>query len=184
VSLRKVAIIGHPTLRRKAQNVPEAKINSPKIQALINDLVETMREDNGVGLAAPQIYEPLRIFCAECQDNQCYPDKEKFDLLIFINPRITKLSPEKELDWEGCLSIPNLHGRVPRAKTVTVEALGRKGKSFTINARGFLARVIQHELDHLNGILFPERMEDFTTLTNLVEFNRYWYPQFPKPTPV
>jgi peptide deformylase len=184
MSLKKVAIIGHPILRKKAQNVPEAEINSPKIQALINDLVETMKEDNGVGLAAPQIYEPLRIFCAGCQDNQGYPDKERFALMIFVNPRIIKSSPEKELDWEGCLSIPNLRGRVPRAKTLTVEAFGPKGKAFTINAKGFLARVIQHELDHLNGILFPDQMEDFTTLTNLVEFNRYWYPQLSKPTPV
>lgn len=176
--------MGHPILRKKTQKVPEVKINSSKIQALLDDLIETMREDEGVGLAAPQIYELLRIFCVECQDNQRYPDKEKFDLMIFVNPKIIKSSPAKELDWEGCLSLPNLRGRVPRATTVTVEALGRQGKPFTINAKGFLARVIQHEFDHLNGVLFPDRMEDFTTLTDLVEFNRHWYPQFPKPTSI
>lgn len=182
MAIRKIAEIGHPLLKQKASPVPESEIASPKIQTLIDDLIATLRENDGVGLAAPQVYEPLRLVCVESQNNPRYPDKESFPLMILINPQITKHSSEKELDWEGCLSIPNLRGQVPRAARITVSALGRTGEPLTIKPDGFLARVIQHEYDHLEGVLFLDRMRGLSTLTNLTDWQRYWYPRYPKPS--
>jgi peptide deformylase len=180
MTLRKIAGLGHPVLRQKANKVPAAEINSPRIQDLIEDMITTMREHEGVGLAAPQVYEPLRIFAVESKGNGRYPDRDAFDLIVFINPEILKQSEKKEVDWEGCLSIPDLHGRVPRSSQISVRASDRRGKPFNIEARGFLARAIQHEYDHLEGVLFPDRMSDLSTLTNTFEFKRYWYPRFPE----
>lgn len=179
MTLRKIAEIGHPVLRQKAKTVPGDQITSPEIQNLIFDMIETLRERNGAGLAAPQVYQSGRIVCIEPTDKDA---EKQASPLVLINPKITHRSQEQEYDWEGCLSIPNLWGRVSRYCEITVKALGPQGKPLEIKASGSLARKLQHELDHLNGVLFIDQMANFSTLTNTIEFQRYWYPKFPKPS--
>ena len=177
MSILKVARMGHPVLRTRARAIDPADIRSPHVQQLIDDMFETMREYQGVGLAAPQVHESLRLFVAgfpsdddEGEDNQA----ERFPLTALINPEVTAVGTTVVEDWEGCLSIPDIRGRVPRAREVAVRAYDRQGKRIELRARGFTARVIQHETDHLDGILFFDRMTSFKTLTFLEEFGRYW----------
>src|SRR5258708_7620705 len=148
MAILKIARLGHPVLRRTAMPVPEAEIASPAVRQLIDDMIETMREGDGVGLAAPQVYAPVRIFIVEVKGpNPRYPDQADVPLTVFINPDIVEHSEEQEEDWEGCLSIPDLRGKVPRWKSLKIRALDRAGQNYTIDAAGFFARVIQHELD-------------------------------------
>ena len=174
MSLLKVARLGNPVLRRIAEEIPAAQIASQELQQLMDDMIVTMREYDGVGLAAVQVHEAKQIAVLEVADNPRYPQKPRVPLSILINPKITPLSQETEEDWEGCLSITDLRGRVPRYKTIRVQALGRDGKGLDFVATGFHARVIQHEWDHLNGRVFLDRMADLSTLTYLQEFARYW----------
>ncbi|MBI2502339.1 MAG: peptide deformylase [Candidatus Latescibacteria bacterium] len=172
MAILKVSRMGHPVLRQKTK--PLAPDQIPGVQQLIDDMVETMADYEGVGLAAPQVFQPLRLTVLG------YPDAdpenpEDLPLTVLINPEWVSLSEEKELGYEGCLSIPDIRGQVPRSTRVEVRALDREGKPFSLRAEGFLARVLQHEIDHLDGILFPDRMEDFSTLTFLEEYYRYWH---------
>jgi peptide deformylase len=141
---------------------------------LIDDMVETMKEYDGVGLAAVQVHESRKIAVLEVADNPRYPQKPTVPLTVLVNPEVTPLSQETEEDWEGCLSIPELRGRVVRYKSIRVQARDRSGKELDFVASGFHARVIQHEWDHLNGKVFLDRMRDFSTLTYLQELARYW----------
>ena len=164
-------------LRSRARSLDPAEIRSPAIQKLIDDMFETMREYQGVGLAAPQVHESLRLFVAGFpSDDEEKEEKgaERFPLTAIINPEITPVGSLVVEDWEGCLSIPDIRGRVPRARDITGKAYDRQGKRIEIRARGFTARVIQHETDHLDGILFFDRMTSFNSLTFLDEFGRYW----------
>lgn len=169
--------MGHPVLRARARAVEPADIRSPEFQKLIDDMFETMKEYQGVGLAAPQVHVGLRVFVAGFAPA---PDEDEDDehgrvpLMALINPEITPAGTEQVEDWEGCLSIPEVRGRVPRARQITVRAWDRKGKRIELGAGGFTARVIQHETDHLDGVLFLDRMTSFETLTYLDEFSRYW----------
>ena len=180
MAILKVARMGHPVLRARARAVDPGQIRSPAIQRLIDDMFETMREYQGVGLAAPQIHESLRIFVAgfapspddEAEDEE--DDDHRVPLMALINPEITPTSTDVVEDWEGCLSIPDVRGRVPRALRITVQAYDRRGKRIEVQASGFTARVIQHETDHLDGVLFLDRMKSLGTLTFLDEFGRYW----------
>jgi peptide deformylase len=176
MSILKVARMGHPVLRARARALKPDEIRSPNVQRLIDDMFETMREYQGVGLAAPQVHEGLRLFVAGFapapDDND--EGRERVPLMALINPEITPVGGETVEDWEGCLSIPDIRGRVPRAKAVVVRAFDRHGKRVELGAQGFTARVIQHETDHLDGILFFDRMKSFETLTFLDEFGRYW----------
>ncbi len=174
MSILKVARLGNPVLRRAAGEVPPDRLPAPEIQKLIGDMVETMREHDGVGLAAVQVHEPVQIAVLEVAENPRYPQKPQVPLSVLINPRITPLSDEMEEDWEGCLSIPELRGKVLRYQSIRVQGLDRQGRELDFVARGFHARVIQHEWDHLNGKVFLDRMRDFSTLTYLQEFSRYW----------
>jgi peptide deformylase len=176
MSILKVARMGHPVLRERAQPIDPADIKSPGIQQLIDDMFETMKEYNGVGLAAPQVHEGLRLFVAgfPSKGKDSEDDDSHVPLMVLINPEITPVGTQIEEDWEGCLSIPEVRGRVARPKEIEVKAYDRRGRRFTITARGFTARVIQHETDHLDGVLFLDRMTSFETLTYLDEFNRYW----------
>jgi peptide deformylase len=174
MSILKVARLGHPVLRQGAEAVPLDKVASRPLQKLIDDMIETMKEYDGVGLAAVQIHESRQIAVLEVQDNPRYPKKAPVPLSVLINPRITPLSEEQEEDWEGCLSIPDLRGRVPRYKSVRVQAWDRDGKELEFVASDFHARVIQHEWDHLNGKVFLDRMQGLSTLTYLQELARYW----------
>jgi len=175
MAILKVARMGHPVLRARARAIDPAAISSPRVQQLIDDMFETMHEYQGVGLAAPQVHESVRLFVAgfapEDEDGE---DRARVPVMAVINPEITPLTQETVEDWEGCLSIPDIRGRVPRARQILVRAYDRRGKRLEMKASGFTARVIQHETDHLDGVLFFDRMKSFETLTFLDEFGRYW----------
>ena len=174
MSILKVTRLGHPVLRKVTANVSQKELNSSAMQKFIDDMIETMKEYDGVGLAADQVHESKQIAVLEVADNPRYPNKSNVPLTILVNPSITPLSDEIEDDWEGCLSIPDLRGRVPRYKSIRVQALDRRGKAIDFVADNFHARVIQHEFDHLHGKVYLDRMRDFSTLTFLQEFARYW----------
>ena len=174
MSILKVTRLGHPVLRMVTEKVSAADLKSTATQKLIDDMIITMKEYDGVGLAADQVFEPKQIAVLEVGENPRYPDKPKVPLMVLVNPQVTPLSDETEEDWEGCLSIPDLRGRVPRYQNIHVQALDRKGHKLDFEAHGFHARVIQHEFDHLNGKVYLDRMKDFSTLTFLQEFARYW----------
>ena len=174
MSILKVTRLGHPVLRKVTEDISVKELKTPAMQKFIDDMVETMKDYDGVGLAADQVFTSKQVAVLEVADNPRYPNKAKVPLTVLVNPKITPLSDEMEVDWEGCLSIPDLRGRVPRYKTIRVQALDRHGKKLNFVAHDFHARVIQHEYDHLNGKVYLDRMRDFTTLTFLQEFARYW----------
>jgi len=174
MSILKVARLGNPVLRGTAEEIPLERIRSREFQKFIDDMIETMKEYDGVGLAAVQVHESKQIAVLEVADNPRYPQKPRVPLSVLINPQITPLSQEMEEDWEGCLSITELRGKVPRYRTIRVQARDRNGNGLDFVASGFHARVIQHEWDHLNGKVFLDRMRDLSTLTYLQEFSRYW----------
>ena len=175
MSILKVARMGHPVLRARARAIDVGEIKSSRIQQLIDDMFETMKEYQGVGLAAPQVHASIRLFVAGfAPDHDGEEEEERVPLMTVINPEIAVAGPEMVEDWEGCLSIPDIRGKVPRAHRIVLRAFDRKGKRFEMQASGFTARVIQHETDHLDGVLFFDRMSSFATLTFLEEFSRYW----------
>ena len=172
MSILKVARMGHPVLRAKARPLEKSEIRSVVVQKLIDDMMDTMAEYHGVGLAAPQVHEGLRIFVAALDDGE--EDEEEAAPLALINPEITVVGADLIEDWEGCLSIPDVRGRVPRAREIKVRAYDRNGVRIELSAHDFPARVIQHETDHLDGVLFFDRMRTFESLTFLDEYSRYW----------
>ena len=174
MSILKVAHMGHPVLRGKARAVERADIKGPSVQRLIDDMIETMTEYHGVGLAAPQVHEGLRLFVAELDADADTDEKEHRDPIAIINPEIVPIGSDVVEDWEGCLSIPDIRGRVPRAREITVRAYDRRGDRIELHAHDFPARVMQHEADHLDGILFFDRMRSLESLTFLTEYARYW----------
>jgi peptide deformylase len=174
VAILKVARLGHPVLRRVAEPVPRAEIARPQTQCLIDDMIETMHEYVGVGLAAPQVHVSRQIAVLECDAHPRHPDMPPIPLTVIINPVLTPVSEETAADWEGCLSIPDFRGVTPRYSGVRLEAYGRGGERIELVAKDFFARVLQHEVDHLNGKVYMDRMHDFTTLSHLQEWSRYW----------
>ncbi|HWH77364.1 MAG TPA: peptide deformylase [Candidatus Binatus sp.] len=174
MSILKVTRLGHPVLRQVAEDIAVDELKSAALQKFIDDMIETMKEYEGVGLAADQVFTSKQIAVLEVADNPRYPEKPQVPLTVLVNPKITPLSDEMAEDWEGCLSIPDLRGRVPRYKSIRVQALDRNGEALDFIAENFHARVIQHEFDHLNGKVYLDRMRDFSTLTFLQEFARYW----------
>lgn len=174
MAILKVARLGHPVLRKLTAPLEPSELRTPATQKFIDDMIETMKEYDGVGLAADQVHESKQIAVLEVSDNPRYPQKPRVPLTVLINPRITPLTSELEEDWEGCLSIPDLRGRVPRYKSIRVEAFDRGGNKLDFVAADFHARVIQHEFDHLNGKVYLDRMRDLSTLTYLQEFARHW----------
>jgi len=172
MSILKVARMGHPVLRAKARAMDRSDIRSAPVQKLIDDMMETMAEYHGVGLAAPQVHQGLRLFVASL--NASDDEEETDEPIVVINPEIAVVGNEVVEDWEGCLSIPEIRGRVPRARQITVRALNRQGERIELDAHDFPARVIQHETDHLDGILFFDRMRTLESLTFLDEYSRYW----------
>jgi peptide deformylase len=171
MSILKVARMGHPVLRAVARALDRTEMKSAAVQRLIDDMVETMNEYHGVGLAAPQVHEPLRLFVAALDAGD---DEKSADPIAIINPEITPVGADVVDDWEGCLSIPDVRGRVPRAREIKVRAYDRRGDRIELQAHDFPARVIQHETDHLDGVLFFDRMRSLETLTFLDEYARYW----------
>ncbi len=151
-------------LRQKAKKVRRF---GPELEKLAQDMIETMREAHGIGLAAPQVGLAIRMFVAELPEDE--EDPQSGRVYVLVNPKIIKASREEVEAEEGCLSIPGIYGDVWRAEEVVVRAQDTSGKEFRIRARGLLARVFQHEIDHLDGVLFPDRMEDPTNLRRYVE---------------
>jgi peptide deformylase len=172
MSILKVARMGHPVLRAKARPLEKAEIRSTVVQQLIDDMLDTMAEYHGVGLAAPQVHEGVRIFVAALDTGD--DDEEDGEAIAIVNPEITIVGSDVVEDWEGCLSIPDIRGRVPRAREIKVRGFDRTGARLELNAHDFPARVIQHETDHLDGVLFFDRMTSLASMTFLDEYSRYW----------
>jgi len=162
--------MGHPVLRAVARPVERAEFKSPSLQKLIDDMIETMMEYHGVGLAAPQVHEGIRLFVARLDTDE---EAESPELVTIVNPEILPVGSEVVEDWEGCLSIPDIRGRVPRAREIRLRGFNREGARVEMTLRDFPARVAQHEADHLDGILFFDRMTSFESLTFLDEYSRY-----------
>jgi peptide deformylase len=154
MAIREIITLPHKTLRRKARKVTTFGAD---LQTLIDDLVETMRAAPGVGLAAPQVDVPMRVIVVEFNDSEDEEAPPK--LYVVVNPKITRFSSDQEVGTEGCLSIPGIVGDVERPITVTVKGLNRRGQPQKIKASGWLARIFQHEVDHLDGVLFVDRAD-------------------------
>jgi peptide deformylase len=169
----KVAQLGHPILREIAKPVSVEKISSDEIQSLINDMIETMREYDGVGLAAPQVHVGLQIAVMEINDNSRYPEAASVPVTVFINPVITPLTTDTIEIWEGCLSVAGLRGAVERPSKIRLQALDRNGSAVDQIYEGFPAVAIQHETDHLFGKVFLDRMKDMSRLAFVNEFRKY-----------
>jgi peptide deformylase len=174
LAILKVARLGHPVLRRAAEPVPVREIARPDTQQLIDDMIETMYEYVGVGLAAPQVHVSRQIAVLGCESRPSHPELPAIPLMVIINPVLTPIGAETAPEWEGCLSIPDFRGVTPRHTAVRVEAYGRQGERLDLTAKDFFARVLQHETDHLHGHVYLDRMADLTTLSHLPEWNRYW----------
>ena len=169
----KVARLGHPVIRTFAQKVDPAIIKSLEFQRLLDDMVDTMHEYTGVGLAAPQVHLSLQLAVLEVSQHPRYPDLPEVPLTYLINPQVTVVDSAIIDDWEGCLSIPEMRGMVPRYKQLRVMALGRQGEQLDFLASDFHARVIQHETDHLKGEVYVDRMPNLRSLSHLMEWQRF-----------
>lgn len=159
--------MGHPVLRQRARPVEKTETRDPRFQKFVDDMIATMHEYNGVGLAAPQVHEGLRVFVAMLDSG------DDAEASVIVNPVITPVDDRVVEGWEGCLSIPDIRGRVPRNHKIVVKALDRHGRPVEIEADDFPARVIQHETDHLDGVLFFDRMTSLGSLSYLDEYSRY-----------
>lgn len=173
MALLKVAHLGNPILRKKSRLLKPEELADPKMQTFIDDMVETMREYDGVGLAAPQVHQNISLIVFELAGSARDDGALAIPLTILANVKIGWSSKERDTDWEGCLSVPDLRGQVSRPNAIEVEAIDRHGKPLKFRAEGFHARVIQHENDHCEGKVFLDRMENLSTLTFLREFERY-----------
>jgi peptide deformylase len=174
VSRREIVEIGNPVLRERARELTPEELRSDAVQSLIDDMVETMRAANGAGLAANQVAEALRVAVVEVRPgNPRYPYKPPIPLTVIVNPVIDPLDDDVEQINEGCLSVPNLRGEVPRHVNIRLRYLDRDGVEHEEVRRGLTAGTFQHELDHLDGILFVDRVEDPRTLTTWAEFERF-----------
>jgi len=177
LSVLNIARLGHPVLREIAKPVNlKALIASGdnELQQLIDNMIDTMQKEDGVGIAAPQVARSLQIVIVEYQQNERYPSQDDIPLTVYVNPKVTRSGKETASFWEGCLSLKDLRGLVTRPKEVTVEAFSREGKKMVVEAKGFLAVVLQHEIDHLLGKVFMDRMTDLTRLAWAEEWQTYW----------
>ena len=173
MAIRKIASIGHPVLRERARSITREELASPAIQSFIDDLVDTMRDASGAGLAANQVYQAVRICAIEVSDNPRYPYKPNIPLTILVNPTIEIEGEERFDNYEGCLSVPNLRGLVPRGTRIRLRAWDRNGADIDRSVTGLSAGTYQHEVDHLDGVLFVDRVTDPRTLCTWGEFDRF-----------
>jgi len=173
MAILKIARMGHPVLRRKAEAVPDP--TAPEIRRLVADMAETLADIGGAGLAAPQVHVPLRvvIFRVPAERVSGRPEDAPQELLALVNPVIEPLGEARELGWEGCLSVPGLRGAVPRFCRIRYRGVTLEGGRIERVVEGFHARVVQHECDHLDGILYPQRMTDLSLLVFVEEGARY-----------
>lgn len=166
--------IGTPVLRKKTRQVPRTRLKTAACRTFLKDMVTAMRRANGVGLAANQLGFDRRALVMECAGNKRYPRVGSFPLQTYLNARIVSYSKQKEWGWEGCLSIPGYRGLVPRSKRVIFEATLPDGRQVRRTLKGFEARVLQHEVDHLDGCFYVDRMPDLRRWVHLDEFNRHF----------
>jgi peptide deformylase len=169
----KVSRLGHPVLRRPTEPVSPEELATPAFQRFLDDMADTMREYDGVGLAANQVHVGKLAAVIESEAHPKYPDEPPVPLTFLVNPVIVERSPETVDGWEGCLSVPDLRGKVPRSRWVRVRALDRRGKALELRAEGLFARIIQHECDHLAGGVYLDRMPDLKTLSFTLEQARF-----------
>ncbi|HEY3815624.1 MAG TPA: peptide deformylase [Polyangiaceae bacterium] len=173
MALRKIATIGHPVLRQVAREVTREELGTAPMQRLVDDLVDTMRDANGAGIAANQVHEAVRVCVVEIKDNPRYPYLPGWPLTILVNAVVVPTTEETFLNYEGCLSVPNLRGEVPRFTGVRVRAWDRRGKDLEFEVKGLTAGTFQHELDHLDGRLFVDGVVDTRTLCTWTDFERF-----------
>jgi peptide deformylase len=173
MAIRKIATIGHPVLREVARTITREELASAGTQRFIDDLVETMVDANGAGLAANQVYEPVQICAIWVKDNPRYPYKPNVPLTILVNPILEALTEETFVNYEGCLSVPNLRGEVKRTAHIRVRAWDREGNAIDEEVKGLTAGTYQHEVDHLNGKIFVDRVFDTRSLCTWQEFERH-----------
>ena len=174
MSVRKIIKMGHPTLRQKAKPLHKKDLTKVRFKNLLSDMVDTLRDYGGVGLAAPQINESLRVVIIEIRDNNLrYGVQELFPLTVFVNPEIELINSQTEGFWEGCLSIPGMRGYVERPQHISVSFIDKLGQFGTLELHGFPATVLQHELDHLDGILYIDRMKDLRSLSFEDEWTKH-----------
>jgi peptide deformylase len=172
MAIRKVARLGHPVLRQKCREVTREEISSPEMRRLVRDMVETMHEYGGVGLAAPQVHETVRLAVIEYEEEEEQPNATQ-GLLVIWNARVKVLDETLSGFWEGCLSVPGLRGFVERPSKIEVSYLDERGKPQKLVASGFLATVFQHELDHLDGVIYVDKITDKTKFAFGEEYARY-----------
>jgi peptide deformylase len=173
VTVREIATIGHPVVRERARELTRDELRSPQMQRLVDDLIDTMRDARGAGLAANQVHEPVRIAVVEVDHNPRYPYKPPIPLTVVVNPVIEPLDDEMVEINEGCLSVPDLRGTVARHVNVRVRYLDRAGVEHDEVKRGLTAGTFQHEVDHLDGVVFLDRVSDTRTLTTWEQFERH-----------
>jgi peptide deformylase len=173
MALLKIARMGHPVLRSRAREVPDP--TEPWVRQLVEDMIETMEDAGGTGIAAPQVHAPYRILVFQVLGERVseLPGDDEQPLTALINPEIELIGDERVLGWEGCLSVPGLRGVVPRHLRLRYRGLGLDGEEIAREAAGFHARVVQHEYDHLDGILYPQRITDHRLLVFLEELQRH-----------
>lgn len=173
MAIRKIAPIGHPVLRQRARRVSRAELAEPAMQRCIDDLIETLRDARAAGLAAAQIYEPVQICAIEIPANPRYPYMPHIPLVILVNPVLEPAGDETFPNYEGCLSVPDLRGLVARACEIRVRAWDRTGAELDQVVRGLAAGAYQHEIDHLAGAVFLDRVHDRSTLSTAAEYDRH-----------
>jgi peptide deformylase len=173
MAILKIATIGHPVLREVARPLSREELSSRETQTFIDDLVETMFDANGAGIAANQVFRPIRVAVICVKDNPRYPYKPNWPLTVLVNPEVTPTTDDTFMNYEGCLSVPNLRGEVPRFAGVHVRAQDREGKPLEFDVKGLTAGTFQHELDHLDGKLFVDRVTDTRSLATWSDFERY-----------
>lgn len=170
--------IGHPVLRQVATEVSDEELRSKEMQTFIDELADTRKQANGAGIAANQVGVAKRVFVVEIADNPRYPYKPRYPLTIVVNPRITFLTDKRFDSYEGCLSIPNFRGQLKRCPHILVQGLQRDGSKLELEVKGITAGTFQHELDHLDGILFTDRVEDTRTFCTWDEFRKRYESSF------
>ena len=176
-----IAQIGHPILRNKTKDIPINEIKSENTKIIIEKMIKTMRKHNGAGLAANQIYEPIRICIIEVLDNPRYKHLSTIPLKVLINPKvIIKKDTATFNSYEGCLSVPNLRGKVKRYNTINVTYYTMDAKKITEDIKGLESIVYQHEIDHLDGYLFTDKVEDNSTLVTYENYQKYYEEEYKK----
>ncbi len=174
MAILKIAKLGNPVLRQVAKPIDLNDLAESSMQVFIDDMIETMHHEGGVGLAAPQVNRSIQIVVLEYAENERYPDEVSIPLTVLVNPVLSDYSQETKEGWESCLSLADFRGLVPRSTTVTLNAYDRHGKKIQKTVSDFEAVVLQHELDHLKGFVFLDRMTDLTQLSYQEEFEEFW----------